>query len=286
MRQLLVTGANGQLGRELHRLLTDDDRFGVAYTDLPELDITDTTAVERFVDAHTPECIINCAAYTAVDAAEDDEPAAERVNCHAIGVLASAAASRGIKMIHVSTDYVFDGQANHPYDEEAAPHPVSAYGRTKLAGEQALLRLLPADSVILRTAWLYSPHGKNFVKTMIELGRSRTSMRVVYDQVGSPTLATDLARAIIAVLSADSWHPGIYHYSNEGAISWYDFAKAIHRLAGITTCDVQPCLSHEYPSPVCRPAYSVFDKSKFKQTFGVTIPHWEESLREFFSIYS
>ena len=183
-------------------------------------------------------------------------------------------------MIHVSTDYVFDGTANTPYREDEPPHPVSAYGRTKLAGEQVLQRLLSDQSVILRTAWLYSPHGKNFVKTMLELGRTRDSLRVVYDQVGSPTLATDLARAIITVIACEQWHPGIYHFTNEGAISWYDFTRAIHRIAGITGCDVQPCLSHEFPAKAHRPAYSVLDKAKFKETFGVTVPYWEDSLKQ------
>lgn len=277
---ILITGANGQLGREMRRLLEGDNRFAPTYTDVDELNITDMDAVDQMVGSLQLDYIINCAAYTAVDRAEDDEDTAALINAQAVENLASAAARHGVRMIHVSTDYVFDGEGNRPYREEDAPHPVSAYGRTKLAGEQALQRLLPEQSVILRTAWLYSPHGKNFVKTMLELGRSRDSLRVVYDQLGSPTSATDLARAIITVMSADEWHPGIYHYCNEGAVSWYDFTKAIHRLAGITTCDVQPCLSHEFPAKAHRPAYSVLDKAKFKTTFGTTIPYWEESLEE------
>lgn len=277
---ILITGANGQLGREMRRLLEGDNRFAPTYTDVDELNITDMDAVDQMVGSLQLDYIINCAAYTAVDRAEDDEDTAALINAQAVENLASAAARHGVRMIHVSTDYVFDGEGNRPYREEDAPHPVSAYGRTKLAGERALQRLLPEQSVILRTAWLYSPHGKNFVKTMLELGRSRDSLRVVYDQLGSPTSATDLARAIITVMNADGWHPGIYHYCNEGAVSWYDFTKAIHRLAGITTCDVQPCLSHEFPAKAHRPAYSVLDKAKFKTTFGTTIPYWEESLEE------
>lgn len=277
---ILITGANGQLGREMRRLLEGDNRFAPTYTDVDELNITDMDAVDQMVGSLQLDYIINCAAYTAVDRAEDDENTAAMINAQAVENLASAAARHGVRMIHVSTDYVFDGEGNRPYREDDAPHPVSAYGRTKLAGEQALQRLLPEQSVILRTAWLYSPHGKNFVKTMLELGRSRDSLRVVYDQLGSPTSATDLARAIITVMCADEWHPGIYHYCNEGAVSWYDFTKAIHRLAGITTCDVQPCLSHEFPAKAHRPAYSVLDKAKFKTTFGTTIPYWEESLEE------
>ena len=278
--KILITGANGQLGREMRRLLDGDNRFAPIYTDVDELDITDMSAVDQMVGGLQLDYIINCAAYTAVDRAEDDEDTASLINAQAVENLATAAARHGARMIHVSTDYVFDGEGNRPYCEDDAPHPVSAYGRTKLAGEQALLRLLPEQSVILRTAWLYSPHGKNFVKTMLELGRTRDSLRVVYDQVGSPTSATDLARAIITVMTAAEWRPGIYHFCNEGAVSWYDFTKAIHRLAGITTCDVQPCLSHEFPAKAHRPAYSVLDKAKFKTTFGTTIPYWEESLEE------
>ena len=278
--KILITGANGQLGREMRRLLDGDNRFAPIYTDVDELDITDMSAVDQMVGGLQLDYIINCAAYTAVDRADDDEDTASLINAQAVENLATAAARHGARMIHVSTDYVFDGEGNRPYCEDDAPHPVSAYGRTKLAGEQALLRLLPEQSVILRTAWLYSPHGKNFVKTMLELGRTRDSLRVVYDQVGSPTSATDLARAIITVMTAAEWHPGIYHFCNEGAVSWYDFTKAIHRLAGITTCDVQPCLSHEFPAKAHRPAYSVLDKAKFKTTFGTTIPYWEESLEE------
>ncbi|MBR5728380.1 MAG: dTDP-4-dehydrorhamnose reductase [Muribaculaceae bacterium] len=279
--KILITGANGQLGRELRTLLDGDSRFDSTYTDVEELDITSPEAVDNMVNRLTPDYIINCAAYTAVDRAEDDEATALLINARAVEILATAAARVGAKMIHVSTDYVFDGNGNRPYHEDDMPHPVSAYGRTKLAGEQVLQRILPEQSVILRTAWLYSPHGKNFVKTMLELGRTRDQLRVVYDQVGSPTLAADLARAIITVMTAIEWHPGVYHYTNEGAISWYDFTKAIHRLAGITTCDVQPCLSHEFPAKAHRPAYSVLDKTKFKATFGVTVPYWEESLRQF-----
>lgn len=279
--KLLITGANGQLGRELRALLDGDSRFDPTYTDVEELDITSPDAVNSMVNALAPDYIINCAAYTAVDRAEDDEATALLINARAVEILATAAASMGARMIHVSTDYVFDGNGNRPYREDDAPNPVSAYGRTKLAGEQVLQRILPEQSVILRTAWLYSPHGKNFVKTMLELGRARDQLRVVYDQVGSPTLATDLARAIITVMTAAEWHPGIYHYTNEGAISWYDFTKAIHRLAGITNCDVQPCLSHEFPAKAHRPAYSVLDKGKFKATFSVEVPYWEESLKQF-----
>lgn len=278
--KILVTGANGQLGRELRQLLEGDDRFDATYTDVAELDITDAAAVNALVDGLQPAYIVNCAAYTAVDRAEDDEAAATRLNTDAVRHLASAAARCGARMVHISTDYVFDGHAFRPYREDDATHPTSVYGRTKLGGELALLTSLPGQSVVLRTAWLYSPHGKNFVKTMLALGRERQQLRVVYDQVGNPTSATDLARAIVAVVAAPEWHPGIYHYANEGAVSWYDFTKAIHRLAGIGGCDVQPCLSDEFPARATRPHYSVLDKAKFKSTFGITIPHWEQSLAE------
>ena len=276
--KLLITGANGQLGRELRLLLEGDDRFDAICTDVEELDITHADAVEQFVTTHRPDYIVNCAAYTAVDRAEDNETTAALLNTDAVAILAQAAANVNARMIHVSTDYVFDGQTCRPYREDDATCPTSVYGRTKLGGEMALLSTLPGKAVVLRTAWLYSPHGKNFVKTMLQLGREREQLRVVYDQVGNPTSATDLAQAVIAVITAPQWHPGIYHYANEGAVSWYDFTKAIHRLAGITSCDVQPCLSADYPTRATRPHYSVLDKTKFKTTFHITIPHWEESL--------
>ena len=276
--KILITGANGQLGREMRLLLAGDDRFEATYTDVEELDITNASAVNALVDDIQPAYIVNCAAYTAVDRAEDDESTASLLNTEAVAILARAALRCDARLVHVSTDYVFDGQACRPYREADATRPTSVYGRTKLGGELALLTTLPRQAVVLRTAWLYSPHGKNFVKTMLTLGRERSQLRVVYDQVGNPTSATDLAGAIVAVLTAPQWHPGIYHYANEGAVSWYDFTKAIHRLADINSCDVQHCLTDEYPTRATRPHYSVLDKSKFKTTFGVTIPHWEESL--------
>jgi len=282
---ILITGANGQLGREMRNVLTGDQRFNAVYTDVAGndivmLDITDEAAVEQMVNDHAINVIVNCAAYTAVDAAEDNEPLAERLNADAVGILARVAKRHGARMIHVSTDYVFDGKGCVPYTEEMSTCPQSAYGRTKLAGERQLLDALGDDAVILRTAWLYSPYGKNFVKTMLALGKDKPALKVVFDQVGSPTCAHDLARAIVIVMSADQWHGGIYHFSNEGVISWYDFTKAIHRLAGITGCDVQPCHSDEFPAKAHRPAYSVLDKTKFKTTFGVTVPYWQDSLEE------
>ncbi len=282
---ILITGANGQLGHEMRNVLADDQRFNAIFTDVAGdnivmLDITDEAAVEQIVSDHSIQVIVNCAAYTAVDAAEDNEPLAARLNADAVGILARVAKRHGARMVHVSTDYVFDGQGCIPYTEEMPTCPQSAYGRTKLDGERQLLNALGDDAVILRTAWLYSPYGKNFVKTMLALGKDKPALKVVFDQVGSPTCARDLARAIVTVMSAEQWHGGIYHLSNEGVISWYDFTKAIHQLAGITTCDVQPCHSNEFPAKAHRPAYSVLDKTKFKTTFGVTVPYWLDSLKD------
>ena len=285
MTNILITGANGQLGHEMRNALSGDPRYNAIFTDVAgddiiTLDITDEAAVENMVADNNIECIVNCAAYTAVDAAEDDEPAARRLNAEAVAVLAREAKRHHARMIHISTDYVFDGQGCIPYREDKETCPQTAYGRTKLAGEQLLLDTLCDDAVILRTAWLYSPYGKNFVKTMLALGKDKPALKVVFDQVGSPTCARDLARAIVTVITAPEWHPGIYHYSNEGVISWYDFTKAIHRLAGITGCDVLPCHSDEFPARAHRPAYSVLDKTKFKTTFGVTVPYWLDSLAD------
>ena len=280
---LLITGANGQLGHEMRNVLADDRRFNAIFTDVAgedvsTLDITDEQAVEQIMAANAIDIIVNCAAYTAVDAAEDNEPLAARLNADAVGILAHVAKRHGARMVHVSTDYVFDGQGCIPYTEDMTTNPQSAYGRTKLEGERQLQEALGDDAVILRTAWLYSLYGKNFVKTMLTLGKDKPALKVVFDQVGTPTCARDLARAIVTVMTADQWHGGIYHYSNEGVISWYDFTLAIHRLAGITTCDVQPCHSDEFPAKAHRPAYSVLDKTKFKTTFGVTVPYWLDSL--------
>ena len=282
---ILITGANGQLGHEMRHALADDKRFNAIYTDVAGddvtlLDITDEDEVERIVGDHGIRLIVNCAAYTAVDAAEDNEAAAARLNADAVGILARVAKRHDTRMVHVSTDYVFDGQACTPYAEDHPTNPQSAYGRTKLAGERLLLDTLGDGAVILRTAWLYSPYGKNFVKTMVSLGQTKPALKVVFDQVGSPTCARDLARAIVTIITASEWHPGIYHYSNEGVISWYDFTLAIHRLAGITTCDVQPCHSDEFPAKAHRPAYSVLDKTRFKTTFGTRVPYWLDSLED------
>ena len=282
---ILITGANGQLGHEMRNVLAGDQRFHALFTDvagedITMLDITDEAAVEQAVADNDIHIIVNCAAYTAVDAAEDNEPLAARLNAEAVGIMARVAKRHGARMVHVSTDYVFDGKGCIPYTEDMPTNPQSAYGRTKLDGERQLLDTLGGDAVILRTAWLYSPYGKNFVKTMLALGKDKPALKVVFDQVGSPTCARDLATAIVTVMSAPQWQGGVYHFSDEGVISWYDFTLAIHRLAGITTCDVQPCHSDEFPAKAHRPAYSVLDKTHFKNTFGVTVPYWLNSLED------
>ena len=277
-KNILVTGAAGQLGNEMHNVIAANEGcLNAFFTDVDTLDITDARAVREFVDNNAIDVIVNCAAYTAVDRAEDDAVACARLNIEAVANLASAARDFGAKMLHISTDYVFDGYGYRPYEEADEPNPKSVYGATKLDGERELLKYAP-DSIIVRTSWLYSPYGKNFVKTMIALGQERDKLSVVCDQVGTPTSAADLAAAIFAIVSAEEWHKGIYHFSNEGAISWYDFAKAIHRIAGITGCRISPIKSKEYPTRAVRPYYSVLYKSKVKSTFGIAIPYWEDSL--------
>lgn len=277
-KNLLVTGANGQLGNEMQRIVAaNPGKVNAFFTDVDTLDITNATAVRAFIEHNAIDVIVNCAAYTAVDRAEDDMVLCAKLNIDAVANLASAARDFGAKVLHISTDYVFDGFGHRPYEESDEPNPRSTYGTTKLQGERELLKYAP-DSIIVRTAWLYSPFGKNFVKTMLSLGESRDKLSVVCDQVGTPTAAADLASAIFTIITAPEWHDGIYHFSNEGAISWYDFTKAIHRIAGITTCEVSPIKSKDYPTRAVRPFYSVLDKSKIKATFGITIPYWEESL--------
>ena len=242
------------------------------------LDITDRTAVDSFVEGNAIDVIVNCAAYTAVDRAEADEERALLLNATAPGYLAEAIERRGGRLIQISTDYVFDGTAHTPYVEDAATCPASAYGRTKLAGEKAVLAASPS-AMIIRTAWLYSTFGNNFVKTMLRLGREKEQLGVIFDQIGTPTYARDLAAAIMTAIN-QGIVPGIYHFTDEGVTSWYDFTLAIHRLAGITTCHVCPLHTSEYPTPAARPHYSVLDKTKIKQTYGIEIPHWEKSLQE------
>ncbi|MDR0976278.1 MAG: dTDP-4-dehydrorhamnose reductase [Prevotellaceae bacterium] len=273
--RILVTGANGQLGSEIRALAAAQTQHTFCFTDIGELDVCDAQAVREFVFRESIDVIVNCAAYTAVDKAEGDTELSRRLNADAPAYLAAAAAERDAALIQISTDYVFDGTACVPYTEAALPHPNSQYGRTKLDGEERALALCHRCMVI-RTAWLYSPYGSNFVKTMMRLGRERDSLGVVFDQVGTPTYAADLARAILTIIDKGI-ERGVYHFSNEGVCSWYDFARSIHRLAGIS-CALTPLHTADYPTPAARPHYSVLDKTKIKQTYGIVIPHWEESL--------
>lgn len=274
--RILVTGANGQLGNEMQILAKENPQHMYLFTDVQELDICDEQAVRTFITDHEVEMVVNCAAYTAVDKAEDDRDLCYRLNCTAPGILARAAQAVGAAMIQVSTDYVFDGTAHLPYTEENPTCPNSVYGFTKLGGEEEVMTNCD-KAVVIRTAWLYSTFGNNFVKTMIRLGKERETLGVVFDQIGTPTYARDLASAIYVILNQGVVR-GIYHFSNEGVCSWYDFTKSIHRTAGITTCKVSPLHSTDYPAKANRPNYSVLDKSKIKKTFGIEIPHWEESL--------
>ena len=273
---ILVTGCNGQLGNEMQLLEKLHPEHTYFNTDVAELDITNREAIERFVGDNAIDGIVNCAAYTAVDKAEENQEFCHLLNADAPGFLAEAIEKRGGWMIQVSTDYVFDGTNHKPYVETDPVCPNSTYGRTKLAGEQAVLNNCK-KSMIIRTAWLYSTFGNNFVKTMIRLGREKAELGVIFDQIGTPTYAHDLAVAIFDAIS-NGVVSGIYHFSNEGVISWYDFTKAIHRIAGISTCHVRPLHTEEYPTPAARPHYSVLDKTKIKQTYNIEIPYWEESL--------
>ena len=273
---ILITGCNGQLGNEIQLLQAQYAQHTWFNTDVNELDITDKAAIERFVETNEIDGIVNCAAYTAVDKAESDPQLARKLNADAPAFLAEAVAKRGGWMVQVSTDYVFNGTKHTPYVETDEPCPNSVYGQTKLEGEQAVSKLCP-NAMIIRTAWLYSEFGNNFVKTMIRLGREREQLGVIFDQVGTPTYAHDLATAIMTAIDKGI-KPGVYHFSNEGVTSWYDFTKSIHRLSGINTCQVSPLHTAEYPTPACRPAYSVLDKTKIKDVYGIEIPHWEESL--------
>ena len=275
---ILVTGANGQLGREMQRLSAVSPN-NYLFTDVAELDITDAGAVRQAVGQNAVEVIVNCAAYTNVERAEEDEAAAERLNCEAVKNLAEAAAAAGATLIHVSTDYVFDGTAHCPYAEEAATSPLGAYGRTKLAGEKAV-EASGCKYLIFRTAWLYSEYGNNFLKTMLRLTGEKEHMNVVFDQVGTPTYAGDLAMTIFSIIEGGYFagNEGLYHFTNEGVCSWYDFAVEIAAAVGHDKCRIMPCHTSEFPTKASRPAYSVLDKTKVKTTFGVEIPHWRESM--------
>lgn len=273
---ILVTGANGQLGMEMRNVSPGSaDRY--IFTDVAELDITDADAVDRVIASEKVDVIVNCAAYTNVDKAEEDEHTADLINHRAVAILASAAAKYGATLIHISTDYVFDGLSCVPYKEDDATSPIGAYGRTKLAGERAVIES-GCRYLIFRTAWLYSPYGKNFVKTMMKLTAEKDSLSVVFDQVGTPTCAADLAALIYKVITDRMLdRQGIYHFSNEGVCSWYDFAVAIRDICG-NACEIRPCHSCDFPSKAMRPSYSVLDKKLVKETFNASVPYWHDSL--------
>ena len=277
---ILVTGANGQLGNCI-RNAAKDSKDNYIFTDVAELDITDAEAVANIVKDNDIKLIINCAAYTNVDKAESDQDFAELLNAKAVENLANATKANDGTLIHISTDYVFGGDPyNTPCREDQTGTPTGVYGMTKLHGEQAI-EASGCKALIFRTAWLYSEYGKNFVKTMLNLTSTKPELKVVFDQAGTPTYAQDLADAIFHIIESRKFegNEGIYHYSNEGVCSWFDFTKAIAEIAGNTDCDIQPCHSDEFPSPVVRPSYSVLDKTKFKNTFGLHVPYWTDSLK-------
>lgn len=279
-KNILITGANGQLGRCLQdkAKLPEWNMHQYFYTDVDTLDICDKAQIERFVSEHSIDVIINAAAYTAVDKAEDDVDMAYKLNRDAVRNLAEVAKAHNCLLVHISTDYVFSGEACHPYKEDDTPAPKSVYGASKLAGEEAIAAV-GCRAIIIRTSWLYSEYGRNFVKTMLQLGRERDKVSVVCDQVGGPTYAGDLAQVVMLCVTADGEHEGIhfYHFANEGCISWYDFAEAIMEISG-NQCSVHPIFTGEYPAKASRPAYSVFNLRKVKEKIGITIPYWRNSL--------
>ena len=275
---ILITGANGQLGNELRNISGNYINFRFFFTDVAELDITSPDAINVFFKKNSIQAVINCAAYTAVDKAESDEPTAMLINATAVGYLANACNNAGATLIHISTDYVYDGCSCKPYGEDYPAAPVSVYGRTKLAGEKAALKT--SRSAIIRTSWLYSPFGVNFVKTMLRLGKERETLNVVFDQAGTPTYAADLAHAVMEIVKAaegNNFIPGIFNYSNEGVCSWYDFAREIMQQASLK-CVVLPIETKDYPTPATRPHFSVLNKARIKEAYGLKIPHWKDSL--------
>lgn len=277
MKKVLVTGANGQLGSEIKVLADNYPDFEFVFTDIADFPLGNEQEIIQNFKKIQPDVVVNCAAYTAVDKAEQDQTTADAINHKAIAVLAVLCADSGTKLIHVSTDYVFDGTSPIAYKEEDAPNPKSVYGVTKLAGEKACSQNCP-DSIIIRTAWVYSEFGNNFVKTMLRLMTERESLNVVNDQIGSPTYAADLAEVILTILNSGKWEPGIYHYSNQGEISWYDFALDIKKIAG-KTCEINGIPSSDYPTPAQRPAYSLLDKSKIQNVYGIVPADYKLSLQ-------
>lgn len=277
MHNILVTGSKGQLGSEIQELSSEYD-YTFFFTDKDSLDITNKEKVKTFINTNEINTIINCAAYTAVDNAESNLESADTINHIAVKQMAKIAKELEIKLIHISTDYVFNGQNYKPYLEDDTTSPNSVYGKTKLAGENALMTINPKNSIILRTSWVYSSFGANFVKTMLRLGKEKDSLGVIFDQVGTPTYARDLAKTILDILAhIQNENVAIYNYSNEGVLSWYDFAKEIMRMAKLE-CTINPIETKEYPTPASRPHYSLLNKSKIKEKFGISIPFWKDSL--------
>jgi dTDP-4-dehydrorhamnose reductase len=286
MQSILITGSNGQLGSEIRVLSINFLQCHFFFTDVAELDITDKSKIIDFIIENKIDFIINCAAYTSVDKAESEVVLADKINHLAVKNLAEVAKECHCKLVHISTDYVFDGTSHLPYVETDLPNPQSVYGRTKLAGELAMQSINPNNSIIIRTSWVYSKYGNNFVKTMLKLGKERTELNVIDDQIGTPTYAADLAKVILEILpKIKNSNLEIYHYTNEGVCSWYDFAQSIFEMTNMD-CNVQPITTAQYPTAAKRPQYSVMSKFKIKEVFGIEIPYWKESLEECLEIMS
>lgn len=279
MTNILVTGGNGQLGSEIKALCNSYPQHTFTFADRNTLDLSNLCKLEDYFEDKPFDAIINCAAYTAVDKAESDHDLANTVNHRAVGIMAKIAKEKKITFIHISTDYVFDGENHRPYVESDPTNPQGVYGSTKRDGENAIINAAPSNTIIIRTSWVYSSFGTNFLKTMIRLGKERASLNVIYDQIGTPTYGRDLARTILEILPhIKNESPDIYHYSNEGVASWYDFAKAIFGLTE-TACSVEAITTDQYPTPAKRPCYSLLNKAKIKNDFGITIPYWRDSLQ-------
>lgn len=274
---ILVTGANGQLGSELKKLSSAYSQYTFTFLTRDEFPLNDTVRIKDYLKSNQFDFLINCAAYTAVDKAESEKELAWQINATAVGVLAAACRDNIIKFLHISTDYVFDGTAKEPYKVDDLTNPQTVYGASKLEGERLAMHE-NSDAIIIRTSWVYSSYGNNFVKTMLRLFQEKEQISVVNDQIGSPTYAADLAEVIMKMISSGQWYEGIYHFSNEGVISWFDFAGAIKNLSG-SSCKINPIPTSAYPTPAKRPAWSVLEKSKIQQHYGIQFRNWEESLR-------